>query len=191
MTKDALLVMDVQPGILKNVGTQAEEYLARIRKLVEAAHNVHMPVIFVVVRFREGYPEVSPQNKSFENLKKNVTDPFFEDRPAAQPAIPLEPGDILVAKRRVSAFSGSDLEVILRAGAIGHLTLCGISTSGVVLSTVREAADKDYILTVIEDACFDADQEVHKILTTKLFPKQASVVTSEEWIQTIPLAGAK
>jgi len=94
---------------------------------------------------------------------------------------PLE-GDVVVTKRRVSAFTGSDLEVVLRAKGINHLVLCGISTSGVVLSTTREAADRDYKLTILSDLCFDADPEVHAVLMGKVFPRQATVQTSEEWM---------
>ena len=64
---------------------------------------------------------------------------------------------------------------------IQHLVLSGFATSGVVLSTLREAADKDYVLTVLEDGCADRDPEVHRVLTTKIFPRQANVVTVEEW----------
>ena len=89
--------------------------------------------------------------------------------------------DIVVTKRRVSAFSGSDLEVVLRAQGISHLVLCGILTSGVVLSTLREAADKDYQLTVLADCCVDSDEEVQRVLLSKVFPRQAEVVTAEAW----------
>jgi nicotinamidase-related amidase len=97
------------------------------------------------------------------------------------PILPL-PDDLSVVKRRVSAFTGSDLEVILRAKNIQHIVLTGISTSGVVLSTVREAADKDYRITVLSDACADMDEEVHRVLTTKVFPRQAEVQTVDAWI---------
>ena len=76
---------------------------------------------------------------------------------------------------RVSAFAGSDLEVILRSLRIDTLVLTGIATSGVVLSTLREAADKDYGLVVLSDACLDADPEVQRVLIEKLFPRQADV----------------
>jgi nicotinamidase-related amidase len=81
----------------------------------------------------------------------------------------------------VSAFSGSDLDVLLRANNIDSLVLCGIATSGVVLSTIRQAADLDYTLTVLSDACLDADPEVHNVLMTKVFVRQATVLTVEEW----------
>ena len=97
------------------------------------------------------------------------------------PEVTPEPGDIVVTKRRVSAFAGSDLDVVLRAGGIDHLVLTGIATSGVVLSTLREAADRDLTLTVLADACLDSDPEVHRVLTEKVFPMQAEVTTVAEW----------
>jgi nicotinamidase-related amidase len=185
MAKSALLIMDVQPGILANLGADADAYLEKSKGLVEAAHSATIPVIFVVVRFRNGYPEVSPNNKMFGAIRSQIGPGFHEDSPEAQPAITPSANDFVVVKRRVSAFSGSDLEVVLRGQGIDSLILCGIATSGVVLSTLREAADKDYVLTVIEDACFDRDPEVHKVLTTKVFDRQATVVSAQEWIQTL------
>jgi len=90
-------------------------------------------------------------------------------------------GDVTVTKRRVSAFTGSDLEVILRAYGTQHLVLTGIATGGVVLSTLIEAADKDYRMTVVEDCCADGDEEVHRVLTTKIFSKRATIATLEDW----------
>jgi nicotinamidase-related amidase len=81
----------------------------------------------------------------------------------------------------VSAFAGSDLGVVLRAGAVEELVLCGIATSGVVLSTLRAAADLDYGLTVLRDACADGDPEVHRVLMDRVFPRQAEVVDVAGW----------
>jgi nicotinamidase-related amidase len=51
----------------------------------------------------------------------------------------------------------------------------------VVLSTLRQAADVDYQLVVLADGCLDADPEVHRVLTGKVFPRQADVLTVDEW----------
>ena len=90
-------------------------------------------------------------------------------------------GEVVVTKKRVSAFAGSDLELVLRGREVTHLVLGGIATSGVVLSTVRAAADKDYRLTVLEDLCLDRDEEVHRVLTGKVFPRQAEVIAGADW----------
>ena len=54
-----------------------------------------------------------------------------------------------------------------------------------VLSTLREAADQDYELTVLADGCLDNDPEVHRVLTEKVFPMQAAVTTVEEWAASV------
>ncbi len=178
----ALLVMDVQAELVSRF-PQANDLLTPIKHAIAAARAAQLPVIYVVVALRAGYPEASPRNKSFGAIKQRATATFSPMTNAEiHLAIAPQATDIVVTKRRVSAFTGSDLEVILRAQDIHHLVLCGIATSGVVLSTLREAADKDYQLTVLADCCLDADEEVHRVLLSKVFPRQAEVLQSEQWI---------
>jgi nicotinamidase-related amidase len=92
---------------------------------------------------------------------------------------------VVVTKHRVGAFFGTDLDMILRAHDIDTLVLSGIATSGVVLSTLRHAADADYRLVVAADCCADADPEVHRVLTEKVFPRQASVTSGAEVIAAL------
>jgi nicotinamidase-related amidase len=176
--KTALLVMDVQPNIVERIKDK-EQYLKNVQAVVVAAHKRRVPVIYVVVGFRPGLPEISERNKSFSSIRKSDLSGGMVD-PA--PAIAPTQADVVVIKRRVSAFTGSDLEVVLRAQNVTHLVLTGIATSGVVLSTLREAADKDYQLTVLADLCADFDDEVHHVLTEKIFPRQANVIMSVEWL---------
>ena len=177
----ALLVMDVQAGIVTRFA-QTSDFLKRMNTAIAAARAAQIPVIYVVVTFRQGYPEISPKYKTFAAIKQQQS-PLQAAMTTAEihPAIAPQPTDIVVTKRRVSAFSGSDLEVVLRAQDISHLVLCGIATSGVVLSTLREAADKDYQLTVLSDCCVDSDEEVQRVLLSKVFPRQAEVITAEAW----------
>ena len=183
MTNDtALLVMDVQRQITARFpGT--EEYLGRIAQAVGAARDSGVPVVYVVVGFRPGFPEVSARNLTFSRLAAPGADGPGLDAEGSQvdPAVAPRDGEVVVTKRRVSAFAGSDLDVVLRAMEVRHLVLTGIATSGVVLSTLRQAADLDFQLTVLSDGCLDADPEVHRVLTEKVFPRQAEIRTVEEW----------
>jgi nicotinamidase-related amidase len=176
----ALLVMDFQQGIVDRFDDPG--VLEAATRAVAAARAHDLAVIYVRVGFRPGYPEVSPANRSFSTLAATGAD-YTEAGPATalHPALTPQPGEVVVVKRRVSAFTGSDLEVLLRAGGITTLVLAGLSTSGVVLSTLREAADRDYRLVVLADACGDGDPEVHRVLTEKVFPRQAEVLTVEAW----------
>ena len=177
--------MDVQTGIVERF-VKNDNYLAQVQQAITTARSASIPVIYVMVKFRPGFPEISPNNKSFSLTRQNAAAlPTGMTTPEVHPAIAPQAADVVVTKRRVSAFTGSDLEVVLRAQGITHLVLCGIATSGVVLSTLREAADKDYRLTVLSDCCLDADEEVHRVLLTKVFPRQAEVVTSEQWSETL------
>lgn len=93
--------------------------------------------------------------------------------------------EVIVTKHRFSAFTGSNLEVLLRGMQIDHLILTGVVTSGVVLSTLVEAADKDFELTVLSDAMTDRDLETHQFLIDKIFPRYAEVTETLEWSNTI------
>ncbi|MFC4030215.1 isochorismatase family cysteine hydrolase [Streptomyces polygonati] len=176
----ALLLMDFQQGIVERLGDPG--VLAAAGSALAAAREAGLLVVHVRVAFRPGYPEVSPANASFAALAGSGAD-FTESAAPTQVHADLAPraGEPVVVKRRVSAFTGSDLEVILRSRGIRALVLAGLSTSGVVLSTLREAADRDYALTVLADACGDGDPEVHRVLTEKVFPRQAGVTTVAAW----------
>lgn len=131
--------------------------------------------------FRRGTPEVSPKNVVFSVYAG--TDALGEMEHATQihPAVAPQRGEIVLTKKRVSALSGSDLDVVLRSLGIESLVFTGIAASGVVLSTLREAADLDFILTVLSDGCLEGDPEVHRILMEKVLPRQASVMSAAEW----------
>lgn len=182
MKNTALLVMDVQTRIVGMI-TDSQLLIKNLKKAIDFAHKKDIPVIYITVNFRPDFPEISDNNKSFSTIKKNMA--AFSDPKAMNIYDKIKPlkKDIVVVKKRVSAFTGSDLEVVLRSLGITHLVLTGIATSGVVLSTVREAADKDYKLTVLSDSCADADEEVHRVLLTKVFPRQADVETTDSWVK--------
>ena len=175
----ALLVMDLQADILPRLGDKAASLLERTAALIAGARRAGVPVLYVVINFRPGYPEISPRNLSFATITQNNR---FVGAPGADiaPAVAPQAGDVVVVKHRVSAFFGTDLEIILRAKSVDTLLLAGVATGGIVLSTVRYGADADYRLVVVEDCCADADDEVHRVLTQKLFPRQATVASSSD-----------
>jgi nicotinamidase-related amidase len=182
----AVLVMDFENDI---VGSLPEDVrvplLDRAAAVIKEARKANIPVIYVVVRFRDGYPEVNLHNKLFRALKESGR--LKEGTAGAEidPKVAPLPGEVVVTKRRVGAFSTTDLETVLRARNINTIVLSGIATSGVVLSTVRWAADKDYSIVVLSDVCADRDPEVQRVLMDKVFPWQATIVTSEEFLKAL------
>ena len=182
----ALLLMDFQRMVVDSYAVDKEALLDRVKRLALAVRNSGAMVIHVVVSFQLGYPEVSGQNSVFSNLKAAgllaLGDPAVEIYPELTP----KPGDVVVRKQRVSAFTGTNLDMILRSNNIDTLLLTGILTQGVVLSTLRHAADMDYRAVVVADGCSDKDPEVQRVLMEKIFPLQARVATVEEVIGALP-----
>jgi nicotinamidase-related amidase len=188
MAQNALLVMHVQRSMVARYAAEDAGYLARLRGAVEAARAGDVPVIYVVVGFRAGHPEASARNKMLNMLSTlpggigfTPGDPDAEIHPDIAPGA----ADLVVTTTRLGAFASSDLDVLLRTREIDGLVLAGIATSGVVLSTLRQASDLDFRLTVLADGCLDADPEVHRVLTEKVFPIHAEVVTIDDWITSI------
>ncbi|KAF2093073.1 isochorismatase family protein [Rhizodiscina lignyota] len=183
MSKTAFVLLDLQVGILERVKDGTTNYLSRVSEAIKASRAAGIPIIYVKTCFRAGHPEVSSRN--FSAAKIASFGSFVEgDAPVEiSPEVAPLKSDIVVTKRRVSAFSGSDLDVVLRGLNVDSLVLAGVATSGAVLSTVRQAADLDFSLTVIGDLCLDLDAEVHKVLVEKIFSRQARTLSTEEWIQ--------
>jgi nicotinamidase-related amidase len=178
--RTALLVMDFQKPIVERYAAGREALLGATASAVAAARAAGVRVIYVVVGFREGFPEISPRNQGIAAVKAMTT--FSTE---IDPQVAPAPGEVVVTKHRVSAFHGTDLDMILRAHEIDTLALCGIATSGVVLSTLRHAADADYRLLVLRDCCSDQDAEVHACLCDRVFPRQAQVITAAGFTQAL------
>jgi nicotinamidase-related amidase len=183
--RTALLVMDYQAGIVDRIEDPAG-LLARMAATIAAVRARGLRVGYVRVAFTDAdYDALPPTNANFAALAASRM--MDDDAPHTQvhDAVEPEPGDIVVRKTRVGAFSTTDLDRQLRDAGVDTLVLAGIATSGVVLSTVRDAADHDYRVIVVEDLCADTDPEVHRVLTTKVFPRQAAVISSAELNQAL------
>lgn len=182
MANTALLVCDIQPGIVERIqGHDTAAYLERLASTIKAARAAGLQIIYVRVAFRAGHPEASPRNASFARVK--TFGGFLESDPstAVHPSVAPEPTDVVITKRRVSALHGTDLDLVLRAGDVQKLIIAGLSTSGVVMSTVRQGSDMDYQLVVLEDLCLDGEQAMHDA-AMMVIGKQAEVLKSAEWV---------
>lgn len=189
----ALLVMDFQTAVVDMVAAEADRagLVARMAALVAGGRHAGVRVIYVVAGFRAGHPEVGPDNPIFAPLRAGGR--FVEGAPGMEvhAAVAPQPGDVVVTKRRVSAFFATDLDLVLRASGVTTLLLAGIATSGVVLSTVRHAVDADYRVVVVEDCCADRDAEVQRVLMAKVFARWTTVVKAEDVFARADQAGPR
>ncbi len=178
----AVLSMDVQTGVV-SAYVKDDGFIPRVARVLDVARHAGMRVIHVKVGFRPNLPEASPRNVFASAVKASPQHQrFFQGESGAiHPGVAPRTDDIVVTKTRVSAFTGTDLDLLLRANDIDTLVLLGIATCGVVLSTFLHAFDADYRLVVVKDCCADTDAELHACLTERFFPRAASVITAAQF----------
>jgi nicotinamidase-related amidase len=184
-SKTALLIMDYQNGIIPMV-PNPEELLVGARRAIDLIRSHGATIGYVRVGFADASEIGGAMGKRVGGAA--ALEHFHADHANTQIHADVAPeeGDIVVRKTRVGPFGSTDLHEQLQARGIDTLVLAGISTSGVVLSTVRDAHDRDYRLIVLADLCADRDAEVHAVLTGKVFAGQAEVISAEELHGLLP-----
>jgi nicotinamidase-related amidase/predicted MFS family arabinose efflux permease len=186
----ALLLMDYQRAVLGAL-PDAEPVLENARQALAWARKNDVQVVFVRVAFaEEDFANVPTHSKVFAQVAQNRFLLDGSPEAALDDSLEVRDEDILVRKTRFGAFSTTDLYRDLHAKGIDTLVIAGISTSGVVLSTLRDAGDQDYRLFVLSDATADPDDEVHRVLTEKVFPHQADVLLTADLDALISAASA-
>ena len=163
--RTAVLIMDFQQRIIANVATEPAAVVENAARALAGARQAGIPVIYVVHRggpFAEYAPDVE--------LHEGVA--------------PAE-GELVITKVRPGPFSTTALDVTLREMGKDNLVIMGVATSGCVLSSVRWAVDVNYSFIVLSDACSDGDPEVHRVLTEKVYPRQGTVMTTDEFLAAL------
>jgi nicotinamidase-related amidase len=172
----ALLVMDFQRGVVDRM-PGLDPLLTRVQEAVADVRDHGGTIGYVRVAFTEAdWAAIPSVNPLFARVGENRLMHHEDPSTAIHDQLAPQPGDIMVRKTRVGAMSTTDLDRQLRDRGIDTLVLAGISTSGVVLSTVIEAADRDYRLYVLSDGTEDRDAETRDILLGKVFPRRAQVI---------------
>jgi nicotinamidase-related amidase len=153
--------MDHQPLVIGMLG-ESEALLARVAETLRVARTRGTHVGYVRVAFDDGDYDTVPPHSRFAPIVRTLGKAFHNDSPgtAVHGDIAPQPGDIVVRKTRVGAFSTTDLDRQLKERGVVTLLL-------------------DYQVFVVSDACAD-EPDVHEFLTAKLFPKMAKVVRIAE-----------
>ncbi|MFC5831445.1 cysteine hydrolase family protein [Nonomuraea insulae] len=176
--RTALLAMDFQNGIVASV-PEPDALVERVGGVIADVRAAGGTIGYVRVAFTENdWAAVPETNKTFSGV---ATAKMMHHEAAAtqiDARIAPEDGDITVRKTRFGWGLTTDLHQQLRDRDIDTLILSGISTSGVVLSTLIDVADRDYRVYVLADGVADHDPEVHRVLLDKVFPSRAHLVDS-------------
>ncbi len=172
--RSALIVGDLQVGIVESYPF-AKSVMPAVTQLVPRARAAGALIVFVRFAFRPNGTDVP--GEPFASFYRAGAH-FHEGSPGTEVAFDVAPEDVVVLKRRTSAFAGTDLDLVLRARGIDSLALCGVATSAMVAATLYDASDRGYQLTVLRDGCADPDPAVHELLVDRVFRSRGADIRS-------------
>lgn len=176
----ALIIGDLQKGITGNYPF-ARHVVPPVTELLSRARAAGVLVVFVHFAFRANGTDVPPDSALLRSFYE-AGDAFHEGSPGTEVDLPVTDGDVVVLKRRASAFAGTDLDLVLRAAGVNRLVIAGVATSAMVAATCYDAADRGYQVTVLRDGCADGDQAMHDFFMDAVFPSRGfEVVDSTDW----------
>jgi maleamate amidohydrolase len=184
-TSPAVVVVDICRAYLEPTSplyAGVEEAVASASRLVDAAREAGVPVVFTRVEYEPGgadggrfYQKV-PALACFD--RGNPLAEFVESpRP--------RPGEVVVTKQYASAFFATSLAPTLRTLGIDTVVVCGLSTSGCVRATALDALQHGFVPIVVADACGDRDPRPHEANLFDLRAKYAEVVTEADAIDAL------
>lgn len=185
--RSALVLMDFQPAVLGSIEEGLRASLVQNATTALAwARDLGMTVAHVRVAFSESdLAAISTRNKTFAPLRGGNM--LLDGAPECEIIDVLKPAsdELVVRKTRFGSFSTTNLGSLLHERGVESLVLAGVTTSGVVLSTVRDAADQDYQLYVLADACGDSDSTAHTVLMERVLPHQSWVIDTSQLPQLV------
>lgn len=164
----ALIIQDLQNDVIIEGGAFADSgapahatkqnVVANAQRLAAACRDKGVPVIHVWYVVDEGAPGLKVNAPLFEGVAEGA---LVRGSWGAAPADGLEPqdGDFVVEKMRMSAWEGTNLELILKGMGRDTVIVTGAWTNMSIEHTARTGADMGYFMLVPEDACSTVDDE--------------------------------
>lgn len=186
-----LALSRIEPGSMDYFNDRNEgQVVPGIRRLVEAARERAIPVIYVCVgsEYRDLRDLPARHRDWIRRIEREsgVEDILWAGNPAYAVRRELAPveGDTIVKKTAFGAFTSSTIDETLRSMGVDTLLVAGIATNCCVSTTVRDAADLGYGVVIVEECTADYDPVTHDVAIRGLFFNFARVVPSVDAMVT-------
>jgi nicotinamidase-related amidase len=162
----ALVVYDMQAGILSQLGDRGRSVLAKVLEVLDAARGVGLPIVFLrhlsLPRRLMGTFQLR-QMMAWQRVQDpdEVRPWFLRDAPgfALAPDLGVRADEAVFDKITFSAFEGTPLAIALRDLGINAFAIVGVATEIGIEPTVRHGADLGLIPVVVADACGAGHEE--------------------------------
>jgi nicotinamidase-related amidase len=175
--RSALIVIDLQQGhVGARLAHSFADVVARSAELAKAFRQRDLPVVLVSVA------GALPGRTDAGVTHRSLPDGFAE----LLPELDQQPGDVVLTKYARSAFTGTGLAEILRGRGVTQVVITGVSTSGGVESTARDAHEQGFNVTLPVDAMTDSKADRHEHSLTQVFPRIAETGTTADVLKAMP-----
>ncbi|MEA2089955.1 MAG: cysteine hydrolase [Thermoproteota archaeon] len=161
---EAGLPEDEVRQVLKNYDTRIKRALANAQKLLTVCREKSFDIVHVKLEA----PTEDPRHTAKINRKVGLIIPsgsmeseFFEE------VRPIK-GELVFTKTNGGAFTGTNVDFVLRNMGITSLIVCGFITDQCVLATVIQAADIGYDIILVDDGCTAFTREAHEAVINSL-----------------------
>jgi nicotinamidase-related amidase len=176
----ALIVIDLQKGIVARSGAQAVEgVVARAARLADAFRRHGLPVVLVNVA------GMAPGRTEQPRMALNIPDGWTD----LIPELNRQPGDHLVTKYTPGAFTNTDLDRFLKGRGVTQVVVVGVATSNGVEVTARQAFELGFNVTLAIDAMADIQPEAHDYSIARVFPRIGETGLTDDIIDILDKRG--
>ena len=175
----ALVLIDLQCGIV-GMDCAPRTGAATVtagKALADRFRAAGAPVVLVRVAFAPDFSDAPP----------GKVDRALPAPPGGLPATwsdlvagLAQPGDLLITKRQWGAFTGTELDIVLRRRGVRTIVLGGIATNFGVESTARHAWELGYDVVIAEDACTTVASDLHDFAIAHVLPRVSRIVQASE-----------
>jgi nicotinamidase-related amidase len=135
--------------------------VANAAAAIQAVRDAGGLVIYARAAFRPGYPDLIQNCALYKQVA--ISQCLVDGTPGAEiiPQLQPVPNDPIVTHARISAFQGTELDLMLRRRGVGTVLLTGVATNVTVEGTARDAVGLGYRTILLADACAAATDEAH------------------------------
>ena len=198
----ALMAIDIQYldaaegyGVFANaeesgVPKEAQEYyftrlhhvvLPNVRRLQDAFRMMKLEVMHtrIMSMTKDG------RDRSVGHKRLGLHAPPGSKEAEFLPEVAPKGDEIIINKTASGVFNATNAEFVLRNMGIDTLYICGVYTNECVSTTVRDACDRGFHTTLINDACATVTPELHNATIATLKDRYCRVMTSQEVLKEI------
>ncbi len=149
--------------------------LPNVRLLRQHFHRLGRPVLHVTLG--AALPDASDAPRHMRKLLASCNNYVGSREHEILDELKPTTGEHVLRKTTVGAFASTPIDSLLRSLRVDQLYLVGVSTNMCVETTAREAADRGYQVTLVEDGCATTFEDLHRVTLRnfqRLFGRVAS-----------------